>query len=103
MTGFARNIVIASQALADAVEKEMMLEDNRHTVKLAAITRIMNSGDNTLTGKPHSFSSAEALVHADVDYAAHLEQLRIAARERIIARGKYDAAVAAAELQEILP
>jgi len=60
----------------------------------------MGSGDNKLTGKPHSFSSAEAVVHTDDIYAEHLKKLREAARDRIVAKGRYDAAVAAAKLQE---
>jgi hypothetical protein len=102
MTNFAQAIEDAAAKLATAVEAEMALEDNRHTVKLAAISRIMLGGENQLTGKPHSFSSAEAAVSTDSAYAEHLEQLRTAARERILARGSYDAAVAAARLQENL-
>lgn len=81
---------------ADTVVREMELEDTRHRVKIAAIDRIMKGGDNPMTGKPHSFSSAEALVHTDSEYTAHLEQQREAARARILARGAYDAALAAA-------
>jgi hypothetical protein len=97
---FSTLILSATQQLADAVKTEMTLEDNRHSVKLAAITRIMNSGDNPLTGKPHSFSSAEAMVHSDQQYADYLGQLREAAYNRIMARGAYDAALAGARLQE---
>jgi hypothetical protein len=102
MANMSNAIETAAARLADAVEKEMALEDTRHTVKLAAISRIMLGGENQLTGKPHSFSSAEAAVSTDSAYADHLEQLRNAARERILARGGYDAAVAAARLQENL-
>lgn len=101
MADYARNIETAAARLADAVVAEMALEDTRHTVKLNAIESIMKSGDNKMTGKPHSFSSAEALVHSDELYAEHLEKLRIAARERILAKGAYDAAVAAARLHEV--
>ena len=97
---YAKNIEIAAEALATAVEHEMMLEDNRHVVKLNAIEHIMSSGDNKMTGKPHSFSSADAMVHTDDIYAAHLKKLREAARDRIIAKGRYDAACATARLQE---
>jgi hypothetical protein len=102
MSNYANKIEQAAVALADAVTHEMALEDNRHVVKLFAIEHIMSSGDNKLTGKPHSFSSAEAVVHTDDNYAAHLANLRNAARNRIIAKGRYDAAVAAARLQENL-
>lgn len=100
MSNYANKIEQAATTLADAVVHEMELEDTRHLVKLSAIENIMTSGDNKLTGKPHSFSSAEAVVHADDSYAAHLVKLRHAARDRILAKGQYDAAVAAAKLQE---
>jgi hypothetical protein len=100
MSDYANKIEQAAVALANAVTAEMELEDTRHNVKLAAIESIMSSGDNKLTGKPHSFSSAEALVHTDDLYTAHLAKLRDAARARIVAKGQYDAAVIAATLQE---
>ena len=53
---FADNITVAATALADAVRRESELEDNRISVKMAAVERIMKSGDNPLTGKAHSFS-----------------------------------------------
>jgi hypothetical protein len=88
----------ASVRLADSVEAEQSLEDARINIKLAAIERIMSRGDNTLTGKPHSFSSAEAVVNTDDEYQEYLERQRNAVRNRIIAKGVYDAAVAAARL-----
>ena len=100
MSDYATKIEQAAVTLADAVVHEMELEDTRHVVKLNAIEYIMGSGDNKLTGKPHSFSSAEALVHTDDSYAAHLTKLRHAARDRILAKGRYDAALASARLQE---
>ncbi|NBT75296.1 hypothetical protein EBZ80_13845 [bacterium] len=96
---YVKNIEQAATRLADAVKATMTLEDNRHAVKMAAINRIMKSGDNPLTNKPHSFSSAEALVHSDAQYADYLEQIREAEYSRILARGAYDAALAAARLQ----
>jgi hypothetical protein len=100
MSDYANKIEQAAVALAAAVTHEMELEDTRHVVKLNAVEHIMGSGDNKLTGKPHSFSSAEAMVNTDDIYAEHLKKLRDAARERIMAKGRYDAAVAAAHLQE---
>lgn len=41
--------------------------------KRAAILRLMSS-DNPLTGKPHSASSAEAIVESDAEYAAYLAE-----------------------------
>jgi hypothetical protein len=102
MSDYANKIEQAAVALAAAVTHEMELEDTRHIVKLNAIEHIMGSGDNKLTGKPHSFSSAEAMVNTDDVYAEHLKKLRDAARARIVAKGAYDAAVAAARLQENL-
>jgi hypothetical protein len=98
MADFAKEIETAAQRLAVAVKTEMEMEDNRHNVKFGAIGRIMSAGDNPLTGKPHSFSSAEAGVHGDSQYADYLAQLRIAVENRILARGSYDAALARARL-----
>ena len=95
---FADNITVAATALADAVRRESEPEDNRISVKMAAVERIMKSGDNPLTGKAHSFSSAEALVNTDNAYSDYLGQCRDAMHARIIARGNYDAALANARL-----
>lgn len=88
----------AALRLADAVATEQAIEDARINIKMTAIGRIMHSGDNPLTGKAHSFSSAEALVNTDEEYQQYLERQRNAVRDRIIAKGAYDAAVAAARL-----
>lgn len=98
MTDFARNIETAAEQLANATLVEQRLEDERIAHKLAAIDRIMARGDNTFTGKPHSFSSAEAVVNTDDEYQSYLAQIRSAMRDRILARGNYDAAIAAARL-----
>lgn len=95
---FIANIESAAARLADATTAEMALEDARINAKLAAIDRIMSAGDNQFTGKPHSFSSAENIVNTDAQYQTYLEQQRDAARNRILARGQYDAAIAAARL-----
>lgn len=93
-----QNIEKRAAALAEAVAAEQALEDARINIKLAAIERIMSRGDNALTGKPHSFSSAESVVNTDEEYQSYLERQREAVRTRILARGGYDAAVAAARL-----
>jgi len=85
-------IVIAAQELADAVLAKQQLEDNRIHVKMAAIERIMRSGDNPATGKAWSFSAAESVVNTDEEYARYLQQQREAVRAEIIARGNYAAA-----------
>lgn len=88
----------AGAELANAVFAEMELIDRRHVVKMEAIDEIMGSGDNPKTGKPHSFSSAEAQVESHPAYAAHLAKIREAARDRILAKAKYDSAVVAGRL-----
>lgn len=98
MTDFAKNIETAAARLAEITMHEMSIEDARINTKLAAIGRIMVA-DNPLTGKPHSFSSAEAIVNTDAEYQQYLERLRLVTHDRIVARGAYDAAVAAARLQ----
>lgn len=100
MTDFVKDIETAASNLADATDVEMRLEDERVHHKLAAIDRIMSGGDNPFTSKPHSFSSAEAIVNTDDGYQEYLSRLRMAVRDRIIARGNYDAALAAARLQD---
>ena len=80
---FVTSIVEATRLLADAVIAEQALEDNRINVKLAAIDRIMAAGDNQFT---------------DADYQLYLERQRDAVRTRILARGAYEAAIAAASL-----
>lgn len=97
--GIVGTITDATRLLAEAVHNEQTLEDNRINVKLAAIERIMAAGDNQFTGKPHSFSSAEAVVNTDADYQLYLERQRDAVRTRILARGAYEAALASAALQ----
>jgi len=92
------HIMDTTHRLAEAVAAEQALEDNRINVKLAAIDRIMAAGDNQFTGKPHSFSSAENVVNTDADYQLYLERQREAVRARILARGAYEAALAAANL-----
>lgn len=96
---YAKHIVDAGDVLAHAVKEEMTLEDLRANIKFAAIERIMHSGDNPLTGKPHSASSAEAIVNLDPEYAAYLTQLRDAVARKIRAKAQYEAALAAARLQ----
>ena len=84
---------------AAAVKHEMELEDGRITLKMAAIDRIMKAGDNPMTGKPHSFSSAEALVNTDREYADYLAKQRDAVAERIMAKARYEAAIAETRLR----
>lgn len=100
LTGFVHDIENTSRELAAAVTAEQTLEDARINVKLAAIERIMRA-DNPLTGKPHSFSSAEAIVGTDSEYQAYLERQRAAVHARILAKGRHEAALAAASLAAV--
>jgi hypothetical protein len=99
MADVLRGLEAATQRFAAAVEHEMKLEDERGVAKMAAVSRIMSAGDNPMTGKPHSFSSAEAAVNSDRDYAEYLALLRDAAKARILARGNYEAAIIAGHIE----
>jgi hypothetical protein len=95
MSDHVAGITTAGADLADAIFAEMKLMDERHVVKMQAIDEIMASGDNPKTGKPYSFSSAEAQVESHPAYAAHLGKLREAARDRVLAKAAYDSAYVA--------
>jgi len=98
MSKYEKQIETATANLAEAVFHETRLEDGRIMEKLAAIERIMAAGDNPLTGKAHSFSSAEAVVNTDPAYQDYLAEQREAVRARILARGAYEAALVTAHL-----
>lgn len=98
MSKYEKQIENAAGRLAEAVAYETRLEDERITEKLAAIDRIMLAGDNPFTSKPHSFSSAEAIVNTDSVYREYLARQREAVRERILARGAYESALVNANL-----
>lgn len=82
---------------AAAARHEMALDQLRPVRKHEAITRIMASGINPTTGKPHSYSSAEQLAETDQAYARHLEELRDALAARITAAAEQRAAELRAE------
>lgn len=98
MRDIVKQIEEAYEKYATAAEAEMLLEDGRAEVKNAATQRIMQAGDNPLTGKPHSFSSADAIVNTDAEYAEYLAKVRAATIARIRARGVVDAALAAVKI-----
>lgn len=100
---YAKQIETAGEALALAVKAEMTLEDTRPQIKFAAIERIMAAGDNPMTNKPHSFSSAEAQVHIDQTYIDFLARVREATVNRIRARAQYEAALAQARIHSEMP
>lgn len=56
---------------ARLTKRESDLEAERCTVKSAAILRILGE-QNPLNGKPHSATSAEAVVETDPEYRAYL-------------------------------
>lgn len=89
----AQAVIAAGAALAQATAREMELEAGRALAKAAAIRRIMDGEPNALTSKPHSASSAEAIVEADPQYAAYLAEQRDAVIAKITAQASYDAAV----------
>jgi hypothetical protein len=65
----------AATAYGHACAREMELEDERALLKAAAVRRLMQT-TNELTNKPHSASSAEAVVEIDREYATHRAQQR---------------------------
>ena len=85
-------VLDAAELYAKARAAEMELEDNRPAHKQVAILRIIKSGPNPLTGKPHSASSAEAVVETDAGYAAYRKLQREAVITAITAGGNYEAA-----------
>ena len=95
------DIIEAGDALAEAVEYETRLEDFRPEQKVAAIQRIMTEA-NPLNGKPHSASSAEAVVETDIEYKAYRQRQRDAAVRTIKAKALYAAAKAHASLAVVV-
>lgn len=83
---------------ASARDAELELEDERAGEKQSAIRRVMESGDNPLTGKAHSASSAEAVVETDASYADYKRKQRDATVRTIMTRARYEAAKYRAQL-----
>ena len=81
----------AAEELGDRKAREMELEDERALIKHEAIKRIVGTL-NDLTGKPHSASSAEAVVESDEAYAAHRGLQREAVRYTQLAYAKWEVA-----------
>lgn len=76
-----RDYEVAADRWVQAAQQEMAMEAGRPAVKREAIARIM-AGTNALTNKPHSASSAEAVVEMDQDYAAYLRRQREVVAEK---------------------
>ncbi len=87
----------AAEDLARATTVEMLTELYRPAEKAAAIQRLMQT-TNPLTGKPHSASSAEAVVETDQEYWAFRERQIGLVAQRIRAKAAYDAACYRAQL-----
>lgn len=81
----------AAIALGLAQNHEAALEDDRAIVKAEAIRRMIGT-ENPATGKPHSASSAEAVVEQDEQYATHRRAQRDAVLATQRAWGAYEAA-----------
>ena len=64
--------------------------------------KMMWAGPNPLSGKPHSASSAEAVVETDPEYAAFLKRRRAAAVTKQVAYGRMESARLRAELCRVL-
>lgn len=75
------HLEVMAKLYREAALQEAVAEAKRPLEKLAAITRIMEQ-PNPLTEKAHSYSSAEAMVEADKDYAHFLGTLRYFTYER---------------------
>lgn len=71
----------AAERCAHAHRIVQELEDRRASIKAAAIMRLMLT-ENPLTKKPHSASSAEAVVETDAEYFAHRQEQASAEVER---------------------
>lgn len=84
----------ASTKYAECVADEMGLEDRRPLEKQRAVLKIMLE-TNPATNKPHSASSAEAVVETDPDYM----QYRVFQRETVVEKNTAYAAMTAARLR----
>ncbi len=82
----------AAEGLVEATDVVAALEDQRAEQKRNAILRLMQE-TNPLTQKPHSASSAEAVVETDATYAQHRRAQREAEANKIYARATYECAV----------
>lgn len=87
----------AAERLATAQTVEATLEDQRPLVKQQAIRRIIGT-ENPLTQKPHSASSAEAVVEQDEQYMQHRRAQRDATVATQTAWGAYEASKLRAQL-----
>jgi hypothetical protein len=80
----------AARELGALRADEMQLEDERALVKRDAILRLMQT-ENAATKKPHSASSAEAVVYEDGEYQEHRIKQRDAVIATQVAYARYEA------------
>ncbi len=71
----------AGDDYARLAHREAEMETRRPQAKLNAIMRLMTE-PNLINGKPHSASSAEAVVELDNQYFAHLAEQRDVVRQK---------------------
>lgn len=82
----------AAEALADAINNETSLEDERALIKVAAVKRLMESGAAS------SVTAAEKIVESDAGYALHRSQQREAVMRKQMAFAGWEAAKLRARL-----
>jgi hypothetical protein len=87
----------AGAEYAHAIGQEAALVREKPGRKLDAVLRIMQ-GENRLTSKPHSATSAEAVVELDAEYREFCRQLTAATCQRELARTDVIAARLEAQL-----
>lgn len=80
-----------AQRHAALTHRESELEAERPLAKLEAIRRVMVM-QNGLTGKAHSYSSAEAQVETDAEYSAYLKVQRNVVLEKGLTWANLEAA-----------
>lgn len=85
------------QKYAELVALETRLEDERPILKQQAVLRVMEA-DNPLTNKPHSASSAEAVVESDAIYMEYRRRQRVVVLDKNTALTTLTAARLRAEL-----
>jgi hypothetical protein len=94
-------LVDAGNDLAISTQREMQLADGRALRKTAAIQRLMEL-ENPETKKPHTATSAERVVEADVEYMNYRQVEHAAVVRRIQAEAQLSAAKLRARLAIVM-
>lgn len=87
----------AAERYRGKVAEEMLAAAGKAGAKHSAIRRIMET-ENELTKKPHTATSAEAIVETDDDYSFYLQHQRLVVAEKLTAEAQMVAAKLEAEL-----